>query len=291
MRELEVLDDGHLKLDFADCQEFFEEDLTDMVRSATKRLIEQALLADQGDGVWAPYPCESATYDVSSTFYNTWVSDSTPIVTVDAYGTHTGVSVGSTDSYCAALLTSNDAHEMCPALYRNPQGGANVTPTITSISPTRGLIGATTSSVTITGKGLSGGHIDTPAAIQVSNITVSTDTKIVFDAIVSGTATPGNNVGAIYVTASGRDSNKEDFYVQVPTTLSMVAGSASGTTEQLCTSSACGTIVSFKYQVYDQDTAPQPIMASMSMWDSFGSFDPDPLGMNGAPASTTCTFD
>ncbi len=88
--------------------------------------ISVLILAEQGDGVWAPYPCESATYDVSSTFYNTWVSDSTPIVTVDAYGTHTGVSVGSTDSYCAALLTSNDAHERCPALYRNPQGGVNV---------------------------------------------------------------------------------------------------------------------------------------------------------------------
>ena len=47
MRELEVLGNGHLKLDFADCQEFFEQDLTDMVRSATKRLIEQALLAER----------------------------------------------------------------------------------------------------------------------------------------------------------------------------------------------------------------------------------------------------
>ena len=47
MRELEVLGDGHLKLDFADCQEFFEQDLTEMVRWQLKGLIEQALLAER----------------------------------------------------------------------------------------------------------------------------------------------------------------------------------------------------------------------------------------------------
>jgi putative transposase len=47
MRELEVLGDGHLKLDFADCQEFFEQDLTEMVRGQLKHLIEQALEAER----------------------------------------------------------------------------------------------------------------------------------------------------------------------------------------------------------------------------------------------------
>jgi putative transposase len=47
MRELEVLCDGHLKLDFADWKEFFEQDLVEHVRSALKRLIEQVLLAEQ----------------------------------------------------------------------------------------------------------------------------------------------------------------------------------------------------------------------------------------------------
>jgi putative transposase len=47
MRELEVLGNGHLKLDFADGQEFFEQELAEMVRSQLKRLIEQALLAEQ----------------------------------------------------------------------------------------------------------------------------------------------------------------------------------------------------------------------------------------------------
>jgi putative transposase len=47
MRELEVLGDGHLKLDFAEWKDFFQQELTEMVRGQLKRLIEQALLAEQ----------------------------------------------------------------------------------------------------------------------------------------------------------------------------------------------------------------------------------------------------
>jgi hypothetical protein len=70
-----------------------------------------------------------------------------------------------------------------------------------------------------------------------------------------------------------------------------VSGSASGTTEKMCALNvACGTIVSFKYQVQDQDSPAQPIKASMSMWDSFGStFSPDGLQMQGTTFLTTCS--
>jgi putative transposase len=47
MRELEVLGDGHLKLDFADWKEFFESEMAELVRGQLKRLIEQALLAER----------------------------------------------------------------------------------------------------------------------------------------------------------------------------------------------------------------------------------------------------
>src|SRR5258708_17417570 len=47
MRELEVLGNGHLKLDFADCKDFFEQDLTEMVRAQLKRLLERALVAER----------------------------------------------------------------------------------------------------------------------------------------------------------------------------------------------------------------------------------------------------
>jgi putative transposase len=47
MRELQVLGNGHLKLDFAEWKDFFQQELTEMVRGQLKRLIEQALLAEQ----------------------------------------------------------------------------------------------------------------------------------------------------------------------------------------------------------------------------------------------------
>ena len=47
MRELQVLGDGHLKLKAAELQDFFTQDLTEMVRSQLKLLIEQALLAER----------------------------------------------------------------------------------------------------------------------------------------------------------------------------------------------------------------------------------------------------
>jgi hypothetical protein len=215
-----------------------------------------------------------------------WTSDSgtsisgpsnTPTVSL------TGVAPGTSNVNANVLDLQTACQYTFPAT-------ANVTPKITSISPARGLIGATTSSVTITGQGFLGGHVNTPAAIQVSNITTATDTQITFDAVISSTATPGNNAGAISVTTSGQTSNAKDFYVQVPTSLSMVPGTAQGTTERLCTSNACGTIVSFTYQVNDQNSpSPQPIRAQMSFWDSFSTFSPDGLNLNGAPQTTTCS--
>src|SRR5947209_1382003 len=47
MRELEVLSDGHLKLDADEWKEFFEGELHEWVLSQVKRLVEQALEAER----------------------------------------------------------------------------------------------------------------------------------------------------------------------------------------------------------------------------------------------------
>jgi hypothetical protein len=53
--------------------------------------------------------------------------------------------------------------------------------------------------------------------------------------------------------------------------------------------SACGTIVTFKYQVYDQDSPTQPIKSTMGFWDSFADqYSPDNLHLQGSPYATTC---
>ena len=53
MRELEVLDQGHLKLSWAERKEFFEEELYEQVRSEVKRLLEEALEAERTDWLGA----------------------------------------------------------------------------------------------------------------------------------------------------------------------------------------------------------------------------------------------
>ena len=47
MRELQVLDNGHLRLDFADWKEFFETETGEQLGSQLKALIEQALIAER----------------------------------------------------------------------------------------------------------------------------------------------------------------------------------------------------------------------------------------------------
>jgi putative transposase len=47
MRELEVLDSGHLKLDWDERKAFFEEELEEQVRSSVKQMLEQALEAER----------------------------------------------------------------------------------------------------------------------------------------------------------------------------------------------------------------------------------------------------
>jgi putative transposase len=49
MRELEVLDKGHLKLSWEERKAFFEEELGERVRSEVKRLLEEALEAERTD--------------------------------------------------------------------------------------------------------------------------------------------------------------------------------------------------------------------------------------------------
>jgi hypothetical protein len=220
-------------------------------------------LGTAANGVHGLDTCTGGWDDVSSAMYGNWTSANTGIATVNYYGTLTGQSIGSTTSSTFGFLQAASPRLQCFNQQFTSSGTDNTTPNITSISPSRGLIGATTPSVTISGKGLLGGHINTPAAIQVSNITVATDTQMVFDAVISTTATTGNNAGAIYVTASGEDSNKEDFYVQVPSSLSVLSSSVvSMTTYCPNPANTYGILIAIQYQVLDQDTSPQPIISS-----------------------------
>jgi len=49
MRDLKVLDGGHLNPSWKDRKEFFEEELGERVRSEVKRLLEEVLEAERTD--------------------------------------------------------------------------------------------------------------------------------------------------------------------------------------------------------------------------------------------------
>src|SRR5579884_3940885 len=95
--------------------------------------------------------------------------------------------------------------------------------TVTGISPGRGLIGATTSSVTISGTGLSGATVTAPTGITPT-VKSTTSTSLVVDLAVAANATAGNNTLTVHSSGSPPQTATTTFFVQVPTSLSIVAG-------------------------------------------------------------------
>src|SRR6266487_2657790 len=71
--------------------------------------------------------CSGNWYDLSDSFYNNWSTGSTSIATVNYYGTHTGVSVGSTASNTFGTIQQTQDNRLeCPAEQFRPGGGVNV---------------------------------------------------------------------------------------------------------------------------------------------------------------------
>jgi hypothetical protein len=89
--------------------------------------------ATAADGVNGYNSCYQSWDDVSDAFYNNWTSASHSITTVDAYGTHTGVGVGSTASATKGLLQGNQPLK-CPITNRTPGGGVDVSPPTATIT-------------------------------------------------------------------------------------------------------------------------------------------------------------
>ena len=79
-----------------------------------------------GQGVNAYENCYQTWDDVSDSFWSRWASANTGIVTVDYYGTHHGVSVGSTTSNTSGYLDGSMRPPTCPLLLSSPRGGVNI---------------------------------------------------------------------------------------------------------------------------------------------------------------------
>lgn len=95
--------------------------------------------------------------------------------------------------------------------------------TVTGISPGRGLIGAATSSVTISGTGLSGATVTAPTGITPT-VKSTTSTSLVVDLAVASNATAGNNTLTVHASGSPPQTATTTFFVQVPTSLALSLG-------------------------------------------------------------------
>jgi len=182
----------------------------------------------QDDGVFAWYPCESEYDDVSTAFYNGWSSGAPSIVTVDSYGTHHGVSIGSTTSDTFGVLQSNNVHLYCPTHGFSPSGGANVTPSISLSTPlwffgtgvptpSGFTLGATNATLTASG----GGN-----GTYVWTITGGTLQVVLENGSTTITKTNVNTVG---ISSTFESTQADDVKVQLQYT-------AAGTSQALTTS-------------------------------------------------------
>jgi hypothetical protein len=137
-------------------------------------------------------------------------------------------------------------------------GDMLVRPRITSISPSLGGVGSTTS-VTINGSGFrTGATVNAGVGITVSNVTVVSSIKITANFVIAADATGGNR--SVSVTIAGRASNTTNFFVQIPTSLSVVSVSILPTGTSQSTSGCItprpgnyGIKISVNYQVVDQN--------------------------------------
>jgi len=266
-----------------------------------------------------PYASRATYKDCngSYTYYDrtsgsTWSSNNTPVATVNdsaPKGLVTAVAGGSASigaTYVGIIYVPTcqppPCHVPCTCYYPVHTGGgtANVMPNITSISPLRGLIGATTG-VTISGSGF-GASRGTSTVNAESNMTFTynswSDTQIQVDFQVASNAPSGNH-NVTVTTTQGTSNSDKVFYVQVPTSLSVLTVSVlpdgpdppSG-----CPASAnYGIQIDIKYLVRDQSNPPNPIQsASMTPHETGTLFSGTPYDNNigpipGYPTSTEKT--
>ena len=240
--------------------------------------------------------CSGSWIDITTDFDNTWSTANQAVATVDAYGTHTGVAVGSTTTQASAEEQIWVRGFTCPIRPVTPSGGDNVTPTPSvSFSSISGVAVGQTATTTAT---VTPSNNSTPISLTITSSaaivsptgTFTSSTGVVVKGLSTGTATltatVPNPEGGSPLTVG---STSFPVAAPVPTSLQIVSGTNVPTSEGPCTTSGlagCGNGRSFTYQVLDQFGAPYQV-AGLQVWDSIGTPSPNPLLMGSF--TTTCT--
>jgi hypothetical protein len=132
-----------------------------------------------GQGVTAPDMCQGgALADVSDIFWGSWSTANSSIATVDTYGTHSGMLVGSTTSQTHGCLNNNDSLRNCPLKCVLPSGGVNVNPCAAPTSETTAVEATVFTTETAFNQSISdsAGHSFNGSTVEEGNAAPGQDT-------------------------------------------------------------------------------------------------------------------
>lgn len=234
-------------------------------------------LDGEGDqGVQGYDTCEGAWVDVTSDFDNSWSTANHSIATVNAYGVHTGVAIGSTTTRASADEQIFNERQDCPIEPVSPSGPDDVVG-ITSVSPNPIAIG-TFGTMTIIGSGLSGKGTPTVqfsgGGITVSNVSVVSDTEVTLSYNVS-CSTSSQEVSLTFPSFDNVTTNSLSVTVGPPTApapgISFGGNNVTNTTQSVVVGqqiALTGTIPSM----------PACLSVSSESWSPSGSYPADYVG-------------
>jgi hypothetical protein len=249
---------------------------------------------DGGEVINATDACVGGIVNITGDA-NDWGSSDTTVATLSAAAIHT-VGVGTATGSAEAELQW-DHPPSCPNELVEPKQDITVqAPTISSIKPPQGLVGAPTN-VTINGTNFAAGAtVDAGPNITVSNVSFSSSMVITATFTPKNSSSVGGNQG-VTVSVGVYGSNSYNFYDQVPTHLAYITepltpnGGKSAITSgkdinivntsgQTVSQGAgvCGAEQFITYQLQDQESPPVQITtnATVMFTESFSNIMPSP---------------
>jgi hypothetical protein len=218
-----------------------------------------------GQGVNGYDNCALTWDDISSFFYSDWTAANTAIATVDYYGTHSGVSAGSTSSSSWANMREGSNGLYCPRYTFRPSGGVNVSPKIMFNGQN---ITGTTQSVVV------GQQIALTASY--GNITPTSQSWTVPGTIVAG-YTPSSNSGSLNTNVTLNQQSTTFYWVFA--TSSQVTFTLNYGSNQTATAQATFNI-----------SAPAPATPTVSLPTNGNSYIDTFAGCTGYPTQPFLVF-
>lgn len=248
---------------------------------------------DNPEFIHANDTCSGTVDDVTGSAYG-WASNNTPVATLPNSTLHTIATGNATGSSLVQLPRANPPR--CGNTVFGPQQSVTVKPSITSLTPPRGLIGNSIN-VTVSGTGFGGSGLSMYAGSGITvTINSSSSTQIRATFAVSSTASGGNS--GVTVTAGGQTSSPVNFYVQIPKT--MIRDASYGTSGlgslvtitngnvvdiygNIIASNECGVYRNIGYLLVDQESPAQTIQGNYTLVEQFSNYTTTVSGLTVPP--------